>query len=143
MTHYSPLDRKGAAVIEFVIVAPVLFLVMFGLFNIGNAIQQEISLEQAVRAGGILALSAGDNHTAIVNAVQMALAPQGWPSVNVATTLAPPPSCPDGGTVQSNGFCLSGPTFQYLTISATMPFASFGLPLPLKSLGAQYVEQLP
>jgi Flp pilus assembly protein TadG len=131
--------QSGAAVIEFVIVAPVLLLVWFGLFNIGNAIQQKIWLEQAVRAGGIRALSAGDNPNAITKAVQNA----SWANVSVTTTVAPTPLCPDGSTLQSNGNCGSGPTFQFITITATVPFVSVGIPLPLTSLGAQYVEQLP
>ena len=112
---------------------------MFGLYNVGNAIQKEIWLEQAVRAGGIRALSAGDNADLITTAVQHA----SWKNVSVTTMVAPSPTCPDGSTLQSNGDCASGPTFQFITITATVPFVSVGIPLPLMSLGAQYVEQLP
>lgn len=121
--------------IEFVIVAPVLLLLMFGLFDIGNAIQQKIWLEQAVRAGGIIALSEPTDNAGIESAVQAA----SWS--NVTTTVSQYAVCADGGAVQSDGMCSSGPLYQYVTIAASAPFNSFVV--PITSLGASYVEQVP
>lgn len=134
MTIFRTRSQSGAAVIEFVIVAPVLLLLMFGLFDIGNAIQQKIWLEQAVRAGGMIALSGSATKTEIENAVQAA----SWS--NVTTTVNQNAVCADGGTVQSDGTCLVGPVYQYVTISSTKKFTSFVV--PITSLGASYVEQV-
>lgn len=135
MTIFRTRSQSGAAVIEFVIVAPVLLLLMFGLFDIGNAIQQKIWLEQAVRAGGMIALSGSATTTEIENAVQAA----SWSNVS-ASASKPTKYCPDGSTPPTGGTCFPDPTYQRVTITASVPFNWFVV--PITSLGASYVEQV-
>ena len=51
-------DRRGVAALEFAIIGPIMVtLLMLGIYDLGNAAQQQISLHEAVRAGGAYALN--------------------------------------------------------------------------------------
>ncbi|MGE0668697.1 MAG: TadE/TadG family type IV pilus assembly protein [Sphingomonadales bacterium] len=53
-------DRTGAAVVEFAMLAPVLFMLLIGTFQFGIVINQYIQLTEATRVGGrTLAISRG------------------------------------------------------------------------------------
>lgn len=130
-------DGRGVAVLEFAIVAPLLVLLVAGVFDLGNALQQEIRLYQAARAGAQFALSypigktAGVANPLIVTAVQNAdtglnitasatmscYCPGSSTSVNCATA-----TCTDssGATVTAD---------RYIDIVASAPFDSMIIPL--------------
>jgi len=44
-------DEKGQAMVEFALVAPVLFLILFGIIQFGIAFMHSVALTDAVRAG--------------------------------------------------------------------------------------------
>jgi Flp pilus assembly protein TadG len=119
-------DRRAGALIETVIVTPVLVLLLLALFDLGNLIQQKIWLEQAVRAGGITALGQPENQTTIDAAVTAA----SWSGVT-ATAVA---TCGDGT-------CTSAAPLPILvTITASAAFSA--LILPITTISATYVEQV-
>src|SRR5690242_2611612 len=70
-------DQDGVSALEFSIIATFMIALMFGAFDIGNAAQQQIALQEAVRSGGEFARFFPTNQTGIQNAVLNAL-PGGW-----------------------------------------------------------------
>ena len=118
IVHATPQDRRGIAAAELAMIAPVLVALLFGVYHIGNAVHEMLLLRQALRAGGLYALSfptqlgadilpaTPDN--GILLAIQEAL-PAKW-TANVAGTadwtphvnLTPPAlakaACPAGAT---------------------------------------------
>lgn len=45
------VGRRGTAVVEFAVMAPVLFMVLFGVIEFGLALNQYLTLTNAVPAG--------------------------------------------------------------------------------------------
>jgi Flp pilus assembly protein TadG len=52
-TRHTPRDR-GAAVVEFALVLPLLLLLVFGIIDFGRALNAQITLTQAAREGARL-----------------------------------------------------------------------------------------
>lgn len=71
----GPKDR-GAAMVEFALVVPVLLLIVFGIINFGYLFGQQLALNQAVRAGARGAVVSGNGEakdiTAVLTLVQQA-----------------------------------------------------------------------
>ncbi len=128
-------DRRAASVLEFALVTPVLVVLGLGLADFGNAIQQQVWLEQATRAGGMAALSDPQDQGAIEAAVTAA----SWSTVSIA--VASSAECSSGAALAADGTCPSGALYLYDTITATVPFQAFIL--PITSLEATDVEQVP
>lgn len=64
-------DRRGAAAIEFAIVAPVLFALLFGVFEIGRLMYQQSLVAAAAAAGARAAAVYGaDDDDSIEAAVE-------------------------------------------------------------------------
>ena len=70
-------SSKGQAIVEFVVVLPILLLLMLGLINLGMLINAQIILTQAAwegaRVGTTLDPSMGEGDAEIAGAVQTAL----------------------------------------------------------------------
>lgn len=129
-------DRRGVAALEFALIAGMLVTLFLGVWDVGNAAQQEIRLQNALRVAGEYALSFPTDAAGIVNQVTNAL-PAGWTDVMVtgptyscscwsatqgsfaASGTAPACSCPAGSMLQ-----------QFLEIGASRPFS----PLLIRSL---------
>src|SRR4051794_2502529 len=77
-------DRRGVAALEFTIIATLMLTMMLAAFDFGNAAQQQVQLQQVVRAGGAYAARYPTDASGIQGAVTAAL-PAGW-------TLTAPPS---------------------------------------------------
>ena len=115
-------DRRGVAAAEFAVIATVLVTLLLGVYDIGNAVQERIQLEQVVRAGAQHALSWPDQTSGIETAMTAAL-PAAWTS---ATVSASAPVCycwssaggPTGTSCTAT--CPTGTTKRsYLTLTAT------------------------
>jgi Flp pilus assembly protein TadG len=92
---------RGAAAVEFALLLPVLLLVVFGLVDLGRALNAQITLTQAAREGVRLAALSESN---VVSRTQAAAT--GLSGVTVTVT-----SCPSG----------SGPTSD-ATVEVSYPF---------------------
>jgi len=55
--HSVLQNRRGVAAAEFALIMPLLVTMLFAVFNIGNAVHELLLLQQALRAGGLYALS--------------------------------------------------------------------------------------
>ncbi len=70
-------QRNGATVVEFAIVAPVLFTVIFGSIEFGRALMTTQSLEEAARSGCRVAVLQGATTTEIETEIDRILGPAG------------------------------------------------------------------
>jgi len=68
--------RRAATSVEFAMVAPVLFLVIFGTIEVGRALMAQHALEEAVRVGCRLAILndalTSEIHTAVIEELAVA-----------------------------------------------------------------------
>jgi Flp pilus assembly protein TadG len=84
-----PGDERGASIVEFAILLPVLVMLVFGIIEFGRGYNAKVELTGAVREGA-RALALGETNAAEVVA-------------NAAPNLSPAPSvstvpCPSGST---------------------------------------------
>jgi Flp pilus assembly protein TadG len=104
-------DRRGVAAMEFVVIGGIMVVLLVGTFDFGNAAQQQLALQQAVRAGAAYAqYFPAATQSNIQGAVTSAAASQGLtlgatPQVSCAcngtayTCGSPPSNCPPPATV--------------------------------------------
>ena len=83
-------SRRGAAIIEFALLAPVLFMLVLGMIEFGRVLMVAQLLTDAAREGGRLAVVAGSNTDKVTSTVDSFLTNAG---VNGAhTSVSPDPS---------------------------------------------------
>lgn len=140
----NPLrDRRGVALLEFAIVLPFLILLIMGVFDLGNALQQEIRLYQAVRAGAQIALTFPANPATgnLSQPVITAAVQNAGSGLNVTATETLSCYCSDGTSVNcSSGTCTTGGVQRYIQISASAPFKA--MVIPLSTLRASILERV-
>jgi Flp pilus assembly protein TadG len=136
-------NRRGVSAIEFAIIASILVTLMFGAYDLGNAAQQQIALQEAVRTGGQYALHFPTNPAAVQSAVTSAL-PAGWALSNPGGVPVVTCSCGKAGTYND---CSAPPANctapMLVTINAQMAYTALtpvGAALPA-NLTATYVTR--
>ncbi len=77
-------DDRGAIMVEFALIVPILLILLFGIIEFGRAYNTQISLQGAAREGA-RALALGNSAAAAVDA-----------SSGVAITVSSSSGCPDG-----------------------------------------------
>jgi Flp pilus assembly protein TadG len=98
-------DERGVALVEFALIAPILFMLVFGIYAFGRAYNAKVELTGAVREGArAVALSPpAGAATAATNAVRAA-AP-GLPPASLAVTVvsfcASPPAAGSNAVVRA------------------------------------------
>jgi Flp pilus assembly protein TadG len=98
-------DRHGMSVLELAIIGPILVVAVVAVVELGNAAQQQILLQQALRAGGQYAMSFPTDTNGIQSAVTNAL-PSNWNNVTVGTPTA---SCTCWSSSLTSNCVASGP----------------------------------
>jgi Flp pilus assembly protein TadG len=83
------VNRCGAAAVEFAIVAPVFFLLVIGMIEVGRAMMVQQVLINASRVGARQAVTAGATASAVQNAVKDYATSVAVPSVSVSVTPDP------------------------------------------------------
>jgi Flp pilus assembly pilin Flp len=130
-------DQRGVSAIEFAVIASIVCALALGAFDLGNAAQQRVALEEAVRAGGQYAIHFPTNVTAsssdpisIQSVVTNAL-PVGWSLSNPGGVPVVACSCPnnvsgtfDCSTLPAQTACASP---LLVSITATMNYAAVAL----------------
>jgi Flp pilus assembly protein TadG len=118
-------DQRGMSALEFALAALVLVPMIMAAADLGYMAEQQIQLQQALRAGGQYAMSFPTDITGIKNAVVNAL-PSNWTNITVGT---PSDSCVcwNSGSISScdsSGSCTSGQVERFMTIPAASPYSS-------------------
>jgi Flp pilus assembly protein TadG len=91
--------RRGAAAVEFAIVAPVFFLLVFGMVEFGRMVMVQQVITNASREGARLAVLDGTNTAAVQSAVNTYLTSAAVPGATVTVVPNPPTSAGYGDPV--------------------------------------------
>ena len=89
--------RRGAAVVEFAVVAPVFFLMIIGFIEFGRALMVKQVLVNASRVGAREAVVTGATSSTVVTAVQSYASNVAVP--NTAVTTIPDPATAATGSM--------------------------------------------
>jgi Flp pilus assembly protein TadG len=100
------IRRRGAAVTEFALVAPIFFMMVIGFIEFGRALMVQEVLINASRVGARMASTTGSSTAAVQTAVTSYATSVAVPSVSV--TVSPDPATAIAGTA--------------ITVTATVPF---------------------
>ena len=110
-------DRRGAAVVEFALVAPIFFLLVFGMIEYGRMVMVQQILTNASREGARRAVLDGSTTAGVVNSVTSYLQSSSITGATVTVTTSAPVA-PD----YANG----------MTVTVTIPFSQVSwLPSPM------------
>lgn len=111
---------RGAAAVEFAIIAPILIAALTGIVDYGLAMYNKMELMGAVRAGAQVALIDYTDTTAIKQAV-VDSTNAGITTADVTTTQFC--ECADGSTITCGNTCADSSSNRYfMTISATQNY---------------------
>lgn len=111
-------NRQGAAAVEFAIVAPVFFMMVFGMIEFGRAIMVQQVLTNASREGARVGVldSATPTRTQVISTVTTSLQAAGITGATITVTPTEPTSAGYGDPV---------------TVAVSIPFSSVSwLPAP-------------
>src|SRR3954469_16914442 len=103
----AAVRRRGAAVTEFAIVAPVFFMMVIGFIEFGRALMVQQVLVNASRVGARMASTTGATSTSVKTAVTNYTS--GVAVSGVTATVSPDPATAAAGTT--------------ITVTATVPFS--------------------
>lgn len=108
MTQFRPIyrsrrsatERRGAALVEFAIIAPVFFLLVLGIFEFGRGMMVQAMLasaaQQGARAGALTNAQTSD----VTTAANQYLTPGGISGATITVTPSPPSSALPGQDVK-------------------------------------------
>ena len=123
----SKSKRAGTTVVEFAVVSPVLFLVIFASVEFGRALMAVQSLEEAARSGCRVAILRDATNSEIEDEVDRILGPAG---INSRTVQVDPSSV------------VTADRWDPVTVSVTATFDSMSwLPLPRFFEGKSYTAE--
>ena len=100
--------RRGAAVVEFAAVAPVLFVLVFGMIEFGRMVMVQQVITNAAREGARMAIVPGSTSSSVTTSVNTYLT--GASVRGATTTVSPDPSSATYGSL--------------ITVSVSVPFTS-------------------
>src|SRR3954468_10770266 len=95
--HRHKRRRRGAAVPEFALVAPIFFMMVVGFIEFGRALMVQQVLINASRVGARMASTTGSTSAAVQTAVRDYASGVAVPGVTV--TVSPNPATAVAGTV--------------------------------------------
>jgi Flp pilus assembly protein TadG len=108
-------DRKGTSAVEFAFVAPVFFVLVFGMVEYGRAVMVQQIITNAAREGARVAILSGATTTSVTTAVSTYL-------TNSGISGATPSVSPDPSTAANGAL---------VTVSVSVPYSSVSwLPSP-------------
>jgi len=109
--------RRGAAVVEFAVVAPVFITMVFGMIEYGRMVMVQQMLTNASREGARVGVLDGTTTSEVQSAVTTYLSNAGVTGTTVTVTPNPPSSAGYGAPV---------------TVTVTVPFSQVSwLPTPM------------
>lgn len=110
-------QRQGAAAVEFALVAPVFFLLIFGMIEYGRMVMVQQVLTNAAREGARVGVLDNATTSDVTTSVSSFLTGANINSSTVTVNPSPPSSAPYGGSV---------------TVTVSVPFSQVSwLPSPM------------
>lgn len=110
---------RGAAAVEFALVLPVLLLILFGIIDFGRALNAQITLTNAARAG---AQMAAEGQPGVIAGTQQA-------AVGLSPLTVQVNGCPPGVNPSSNATV--NVSYQFSFVTPLSILASLGGPLTM------------
>jgi Flp pilus assembly protein TadG len=102
-------NRRGVAVVEFAVVAPVFFLFVFGMIEFGRMVMVQQIITNAAREGTRVGILPGATTSQVTTAVNNYLAAGSISGATVTVNPSPPSSAAYGSSV---------------TVTVSIPFTS-------------------
>ncbi|MFN0199650.1 MAG: TadE family protein [Planctomycetaceae bacterium] len=126
------VNRRGAAMVEFAVIAPVFVILLLGTIETGNALDTSNLLSSAIREGGRLGCMDWDGvvdasqstNDKVINDIRNFLVAGGLPGDDIAITITSAQ-----GEDEGDVFNLSDPDnrLRLFRITATIPFDQVSL----------------
>ena len=91
--------RRGAAIVEFAVVAPVFFLLVFGTIEFGRLVMVQQVLVNAAREGARVAILSGSTTSKVTTAVDNYLSAAGISGATASVSPDPPSGATYGSSV--------------------------------------------
>jgi Flp pilus assembly protein TadG len=129
------IGRAGMAATEFALVLPALVMLMLGGYDVANAVQTNIRLQRAVRAGAQCALADATSMAAIQAQVIAA-----WPELTTANVPLPVKACECAGAAAACTQACAGGLVQTVTVTAQRTLSPMLLPNFSTSQGSAVVR---
>jgi Flp pilus assembly protein TadG len=114
--------RRGATAVEFAIIAPVAFMLILGLVEIGRALMMQHMLNNAARMGARIGTIEGKANSDVIAAVTTAL--QGQPTNGMTTKVTVAGAVADVSTAQPGDEIVVGVSLPVSSFT-WLPFAEF------------------
>ena len=121
-------DERGAAVVEFALILPVLVLFVFGIIQFGQAYSARIELTSAVREGARLAALGNTTEAAVAQATKAAAKGLNANDIQVTYTASPGSSCAGASSTTTVLVTTTSTTMPTGTVVATYDFR-YDIPL--------------
>jgi hypothetical protein len=112
-------DANGASAVELAIIAPMLLILLLGLFEFGMAVNEKSKVVSAARAGAQLALTGTTDTATITNAVTAAT---GLTAADLTVNISTFCECQDGTSVQCDGICPVGAVRTFISVDVSKPY---------------------
>jgi Flp pilus assembly protein TadG len=106
--------------VELAIIAPMLLILLLGLFEFGMAVNEKSKVTLAARAGAQLALTGTTDSATITNAITAA---SGLTAADLTININTFCECQDGTSVQCNGgTCPVGAVRTFISVDVSKPY---------------------
>ena len=138
-------SRRAVSAIEFGVVLPVIAAIILGTYDLGNLVQSQLKLSDALHAGGLYAMSYPTAFGGMQTAVTAAL-PATWTDVTVPLPTARCACWTAGAEAtadcSANPICPSGSINErFVTLTASRPITPLLL-VNFTSVNALYVARV-
>jgi len=117
-------DERGVFMIEHALIMPFLLLLLSGAIDLGYALNQSSSLNNAARAGAQYAMRYPTDTTGIQDVVTKAVSYDPT-SLTISSSLSC--ECSDGTVVSCTSTCSGAAPYSYVTVNVSKTYSS---PLP-------------
>lgn len=114
-------ERRGAAVVEFAVIAPLMFMLFFSMVEIGRAVMVAQMATSASREGCRQAVQTGQSVSSVQNFISTYLSASGVPTGAITTTISNQTS--EGGGFGATGNLSAVPTGMGVKVDVSVNFA--------------------
>lgn len=114
-------ERRGAAVVEFAVIAPLMFMLFFSMVEIGRAVMVAQMATSASREGCRQAVQTGQSVSSVQSFISTYLSASGVPTGAITTTVTNQSA--EGGGFGATGNLSTVPTGMGVRVEVSINFA--------------------